>query len=58
MSSEPRRLPAPWRIIEHTESFEVQDAVGHKIAYVYFEDGRATLLIVVRPSGGEEDGHH
>lgn len=33
-----RRMPAPWPIIEHAESFEVQDAEGKKIAYIYFED--------------------
>jgi len=36
-----RRLPTPWRIIEHAESFEIQDAAGHKIAHVYFEDSQA-----------------
>src|SRR5690348_5205425 len=29
---EPGRLPARWRVIERSESFEIQDAVGHKIA--------------------------
>lgn len=35
---EPRRLPAPWTVIEHEESFEVQDASGQNLAYVYYED--------------------
>ncbi|PIO98602.1 hypothetical protein [Pleomorphomonas carboxyditropha] len=36
---EPRTLKAPWPIIEHKESFEVQDASGSiTIAFVYFED--------------------
>jgi hypothetical protein len=36
--SEPRRLPAPWRVVEHGESFVVEDAKGQRLAYVYFED--------------------
>ena len=34
----PRRFPAPWRVIEHSESFVVEDANGRPLAYVYFED--------------------
>ena len=37
-ASEPRRLPAPWRVIEKSESFVVEDAKGQPLAYVYFED--------------------
>jgi len=34
-----RRLRAPWRVVEHSESFDVQDATGSiHLAYVYFED--------------------
>lgn len=33
-----KRLPSPWSIIEHSESFEVRAANGIKIAFVYFED--------------------
>ena len=34
-----RRIEPPWQIIEHSESFEVQDATGSiKIAFIYFED--------------------
>jgi hypothetical protein len=29
------RFPPPWRVVEHTESFLVEDATGR---YVYFED--------------------
>jgi hypothetical protein len=36
--AEPRRLPAPWRVVEHSESFVVEDANGRPLAYVYFED--------------------
>lgn len=38
MPQPPRRLPAPWVIIENEESFEVKDATGRNLAYVYFED--------------------
>jgi len=34
----PRRFPPPWTVIEHTESFEVRDAMNRNICYVYFED--------------------
>jgi hypothetical protein len=33
-----RRFPPSWRMIEHTESFEIQDESGQALAYVYFED--------------------
>lgn len=33
-----RKLPAPWEVIEHEESFEVVDAKGQNLAYLYFED--------------------
>ena len=36
--AEPRRFPAPWRVIEHSGSFVVEDANGRPLAYVYFED--------------------
>ena len=36
--TEPRRLPSPWRVVEHAESFVVEDASGRPLAYVYFED--------------------
>ena len=36
--AEPRRLPAPWRVVEHSENFVVEDANGRPLAYVYFED--------------------
>ncbi|HWW46298.1 MAG TPA: hypothetical protein VNZ94_00465 [Xanthobacteraceae bacterium] len=32
------RLPKPWTIVEHSESFEVQASNGVGVAYVYFED--------------------
>ncbi len=40
--TEPRRLPAPWSIIEHSESFEIQAANDQNLAYVYFEDENAS----------------
>ena len=33
-----RRLPAPWRVVEHAESYVVEDVNGQALAYVYFED--------------------
>jgi hypothetical protein len=34
----PRRLPPPWRVIEHAESFWVQDASGQTVGWFYFRD--------------------
>jgi hypothetical protein len=36
--TEPRRLPPPWRVVEHPESFMVEDANGVPLAFVNFED--------------------
>jgi hypothetical protein len=36
--SEENRMPAPWAAIEHPESFEVRDASGQRLVYIYFED--------------------
>lgn len=36
--ADPRRLPAPWVVIEHDESYEVRDASGQSLAYLYFAD--------------------
>jgi hypothetical protein len=39
MSDPPRRrFMRPWKVIEHDESYEVQDAVGLPLASVYFEN--------------------
>jgi hypothetical protein len=39
MSDSPRRrFMRPWKVIEHDESYEVQDAVGLPLASVYFEN--------------------
>ena len=36
-----RRLSPPWKVIEHPESFEVRDANGQNLAYVYFDEDEA-----------------
>jgi hypothetical protein len=33
-----RRFPAPWAIVENTESYVVMDGTGQPLAYLYFED--------------------
>lgn len=33
-----RRFPPPWCLVEHAESFVVEDGTGQALAYVYFED--------------------
>jgi len=33
-----RRFMRPWKVIEHDESYEVQDATGLPLASVYFEN--------------------
>jgi hypothetical protein len=42
MTSEPRRLSAPWDVIEHRESFQVRSANGLGVAFIYFEDENPT----------------
>jgi hypothetical protein len=36
--AEPERMPTPWTVVENRESFEVRDAFGQTLAYIYFED--------------------
>jgi hypothetical protein len=33
------RFPPPWRVIEHEESFWVQDATGQTVGWFYFRNG-------------------
>ncbi len=35
----PRRFPPPWTVQETKACFIVKDHTGHKLAYVYFENG-------------------
>lgn len=35
---EQERLPVPWGVVEHRESFEVRDAGGQSLVFIYFED--------------------
>jgi hypothetical protein len=31
-----RRFPSPWTVVEHAESFWVQDATGQTVGWFYF----------------------
>lgn len=42
------RLPAPWAVIPHSESFEVRDATGRTLAFLYFEDETARRMTLRR----------
>jgi hypothetical protein len=33
-----RRFPPPWRVVEHAESFWVQDAGGQTVGWFYFRN--------------------
>ena len=33
-----RRFPAPWKVEEEEESYSVVDAMGQRLAFVYFEN--------------------
>lgn len=35
---ETERMPIPWTVVEHKESYEVRDASGQALAYLYFEE--------------------
>lgn len=34
----PRPFSKPWKLIDHDESFEVQDSASRTLAFVYFTD--------------------
>ena len=42
-----------WRVIEHSESFVVEDANGWPLAYVYFEDKPVRRSLVNRLTSDE-----
>lgn len=42
------RLPAPWAMIPHSESFEIRDASGRTLVFVYFEDEPARRMTLRR----------
>ena len=48
-----RRLPAPWRVVEHSESYVIEDANGQPLAYVYFEDDPDRRKIMNRLTSDE-----
>jgi hypothetical protein len=31
-----RRFPPPWTVVEHAESYKVQDATGQAVGWFYF----------------------
>jgi hypothetical protein len=37
-----RRFPPPWRVVEHPESFWVQDASGQTVGWFYFRHNEET----------------
>lgn len=45
-----RRFPSPWKIEEATESYVVTDAMGQRLAFVYFEDEPQRRSIMKRIS--------
>jgi hypothetical protein len=49
----PRRFPPPWTVIEHAESFCVQDAGGQTVGWFYFrhneETARQAKVLQTRP---------
>jgi hypothetical protein len=48
-----RRFPAPWTIIEHAESFWVQDAGGQTVGWFYFRHNEETARQRVPATGPE-----
>lgn len=43
-----RRFPPPWKVVEHEESFHVEDVTGQVLGYFYFEDAEARRSIMDR----------
>jgi hypothetical protein len=33
-----RNFPAPWRVVDATQSFKIVDATGQALAYVHYDD--------------------
>lgn len=36
----PQPFAKPWKLVEVGEAFVIEDAIGTKLSYVYFEDDR------------------
>ena len=45
-----RRFPPPWTVIEHVESYWVQDATGQAVGWFYFREHPE----VARHAGGAD----
>lgn len=48
MSTE--RLPPPWVVVEHQESYEVRAANGITVSFTYFDDEPTRRAITRRPT--------
>jgi hypothetical protein len=49
MSDEKPRFQGPWHVIEHTESFMVEDKDRRQLAFVYFRDDAIAARLMHRP---------
>jgi hypothetical protein len=53
VTAPPRRFLYPWKLIQNDESFEVTDAAGVHLAYVYFEKDPEWRQVMHRLSKAE-----
>jgi hypothetical protein len=50
----PRHFRQPWTVKEHDESFEVVDADGESLAFVYFADDKRNRYFIQMRLGKDE----
>ena len=48
-----RRYPAPWRVVESTESYVIEDDNGQHLAFVYFENEPQRQMSMKRIGKGD-----